>query len=92
MNNDTHRVRTRIIVDIIIFFTVLFAPWWVIFLAVLGGIFSFKNFYEAFFAGFLFDTLYGVNVASAYGFRFFFSVGFLFFIFVAEFLKQKIRI
>ncbi len=92
MNSNNRLIRARIIADIALFFIVLYAPWWLVGIAVIAGVSYFKNFYEAFFAGFLFDTLYGASIAGLHGFRFVFSSAFLLFIFAADFIKTKVRI
>lgn len=79
-------------VDIALFFLVLYAPWWMFTLFVVGGIVYFKNFYEAFFLGFLFDALYGTNIAPLHGFRFIFSSAFLGTVVIVDFLKEKVRV
>ncbi|MBI2120821.1 MAG: hypothetical protein HYT94_04325 [Parcubacteria group bacterium] len=91
MDRNLRQIHTRIIADIFLFFAVLFAPWWLVALFAGACVVSFKKFYEAFFAGFLFDALYGVPVASAYGFRFFFSSAALFVIFLSDLVREKVR-
>lgn len=92
MNSDTYSIRARIIADILLFLTVLYAPWWLVSMAVFFSILYFKSFYEAFFFGFLFDMLYGVSVPSTHGFQFVFSTAFLVLIFAADFVKAKVRV
>ncbi len=75
-----------------LFFSVLYAPGWLVAVALFFGVWYFKNFYEAFFFGLLFDMLYGVPIASLYGFRFIFSSVFLAIIFAAKFVKGKLRV
>lgn len=92
MNSDTYSIRARIIADIFLFLTILYTPWWLVSAAVFLCILCFKNFYEAFFFGLLFDMLYGVSIPSMHGFRFIFSSVFLFLIFAADFVKAKVRV
>jgi hypothetical protein len=91
MNNRTSITRSRIIADGILFFSVLYAPWWITAAAVFSCVIYFKNFYEAFFIGFLFDTLYGAKFTGIHGFRFFFSIFALLLLFAVQFVKEKIR-
>lgn len=92
MNTHISTIRPRIIADTLLFFVVLYAPWWITSVAVLSCVIYFKNFYEAFFFGFLFDMLYGADIASFRGFRFVFSSCFLFLIAGAEFIKREVRV
>jgi hypothetical protein len=92
MNKNSHSVRSRIITDVILFFAVLHAPWWFVAFILLLGAWYFKNFYEAFFFGLLFDMLYGAGIASFHGFQFVFSSAFLVLIFAVDFVKAKIRV
>lgn len=86
------QIRSRIVTNILLFFTVLYTPWWFVAAAIFLGVWYFKNFYEAFFFGLFFDILYGANAPIAYEFRFFFSLAFLFLVVAAEFVKGKVRI
>lgn len=90
MKNNTI-ARVRLCADIFLLFAVLVAPWWAVSLFALGCIFFFKNFYEAFFAGFFLDALYGANIAGVYGFRFFFSGAALLALLAAEMIKRSVR-
>jgi hypothetical protein len=91
MSTNINQTLPRIITDITLFFVVLYAPWWCMFAALFLGVWYFKKFYEAFFFGLLFDMLYGANIASLHGFRFIFSSAFLVLIFLADFVKEKVR-
>lgn len=92
MNAKFSQPRFRIMANIIIFLAVLYIPWWLVSVAVFLCILYFRNFYEAFFFGLLFDTLYGVNIASVHGFQFIFSSVFLVLVFAVDFLKGKVRV
>lgn len=92
MNKNSHSVRPRIITDAILFFAVLYAPWWFLAPILFLSAWYFKNFYEAFFFGFLFDVFYGVNVSTASDFRFFFSSSAILLVFLVDFVKGKMRV
>ncbi len=62
--------RNRIIIDIFLFIAVFIVPWWVMLLIVLGLLFKYTHFYEAFFVGLIIDALYGIPLAMFYNFRF----------------------
>jgi hypothetical protein len=91
MNPNINHIRSRFTADIILFFTVLFAPWWFAAIAVFVCILRFKSFYEAFFFGLLFDILYGANIARLHQFRFISSSLSLFLIFAVDFIRAKLR-
>lgn len=92
MNSDVYTIQARIIADITLFLTVLYAPWWLASIAVFWSTVYFKSFYEAFFFGILFDMLYGASIASFHGFHFVFSSASLFLIFAVDFVKEKVRV
>jgi hypothetical protein len=81
----------RIAFDAVLFFSVLFFPWWCfIFFAILGCI-MFKNYFEMLIAGFFMDALYGTEAIAFHGFRLFFTLSTLVLFFSVDFLKSKIR-
>lgn len=92
MEPNLLKIRSRILADILIFFFVLYAPGWLFVITLFACVCYFKNFYEAFFFGLLFDMLYGAEIASLHGFRFVFSSIFLVLIFAVDFVKGKLRV
>jgi hypothetical protein len=86
-----HTKRVRIAADVILFFSVLFFPWWVSCILALLGVFFFENFFEAFFAGMLIDSLYGTQQVNIRGFYLFFSALFFGIFVFGEILKEKTR-
>jgi hypothetical protein len=84
-------MTSRIFIDIIIFFSIFYFPWWITTIFVIGGIFLFRNFYEAIFAGFLLDALYGAKTVEFYGFWFVFAASFFLFYIIVNRLKKNIR-
>lgn len=49
----------RILFNIGVLWAIFYAPWWFCLLLVVVGAFYFISYYEIFFAGLLFDLLYG---------------------------------
>lgn len=92
MNTDQSKVYRRIVSDIALFLAVIYAPWWLVSILVFACAVYFRNFYEAFIAGFLFDAFYGTAITSLHNFRFVFSIAFLLLIAITEFIKEKIRV
>ncbi len=82
----------RIFINGILLLSIFYLPWWSTAFFVLLGIFLFKNFYEAIFAGLLLDLLYGTGVKEFYGIWFVFAVSFSVFFILGERLKKNIRI
>jgi len=78
--------------DLIIFFSVLFCPWWITVALVFFAVIFFNNFIEAFFAGLLIDALYGTPDSLLFGFRLFFSFAFFVLWLFATLIKRKVRI
>ncbi len=74
----------RIILDILLFLSVLFAPWWVSVLLALIFMIYFRNFIEIIIAGFIIDILYGNG-------QMYFTVGSLVVFVFLHLFKRKIR-
>jgi hypothetical protein len=60
----------RILVDALLFASLLWLPWWCSALIALAAVFIFEWYLEAVIAGFLMDSLYGVPSARFHGFTF----------------------
>ncbi len=82
---------SRILIDIFIFLSILFFPWWITVILVIWGVFLFDNFYEALLAGLLIDLLYGTRTEEFFGIWFVFFIIFLSIYFLAGKLKENIR-
>lgn len=82
----------RIFVNIILFLSIFYLPWWSTIFFILLGTFLFRNFYEGIFAGLLLDLLYGTGVKEFYGVWFVFTASTLIFFVIGERLKKNIRI
>ena len=69
------RITARIISAILILGAVLYAPHWTIPATMaLVCVFSFDDFYEILFAGFLIDVIYGSPIAWAGGFSYMYTL------------------
>jgi len=82
----------RISFNFILLLSILFSTWWFTFFLVVVGVFLFKNFYEAIFAGLLIDLLYGVVAEEFYGIWFVFTASFLILFLLVERFKKNIRV
>jgi hypothetical protein len=91
-NNQTKLFAARIIFDAILFFAVLFLPWWCFVVLIFIGGMIFRSYFEAFAFGLFMDALYGTEVFVFYGFSLFFSFTGICTTFMTEFLKKKIRL
>lgn len=81
----------RIIADICIVLSILYAPWWMTVSVGVFFAFYFSNYYELIAAGALIDILYGNNSTSLIHTPFVFSIGSIVFYFSIQFLKTKMR-
>lgn len=81
----------RIILNIALFFSVLFFPWLITVAVGVAAVFAQKNFYEIIGWGLLYDVLYGTASAGILGFNFFFTLGALIILYGAEYVKSKTR-
>jgi hypothetical protein len=75
----------RITLDILLFLSILFAPWWVSVLLSLFLLVYFDNFIEIIIAGIVMDTLYGNN------WKIYFIVGSSSVFVLAYLIKRKMR-
>ena len=64
----------RIFLDIFLLGAIFYAPWWLVVVIAIFGVFYFHSYYEVLFAGMLMDILYS---ASSGGFSFWGACGFL---------------
>ena len=74
--------KNRIIINILIFLSIAFFPWWIsLFLAILG-LFLFDSFYEIFLFALIVDSFFYVPRSMFFNFHFvtFFAVLLLFFV------------
>lgn len=55
------RKGERIALDALLFFAVLFLPWWIFASLAIFGLWRFRNFGEAVLAAFFFDALYALG-------------------------------
>jgi len=82
----------RIIIDIIFFLSIFFAPWWLFVGTGVIFVFFFPRFWEAVFGGLFLDALYHMETGVIYGRFGFFMISALVLIIVAEEIKKQIRI
>jgi len=82
----------RIIADVVLFFSIFFAPWWVtIVLGALSIIFL-PMFWEAVLVGMFLDAMYGGRMEGIYGRFGFFTVIALILVIASGRIKKQIRI
>ncbi len=86
-----NKTISRILLNIVIIFSVFYFPWWIVALLSLFGVFLFNRFYEIFFIGLFIDMLYGVKADKFYGMWFIFTVIFTIMYILAKRLKKNIR-
>lgn len=82
----------RILINIIVFFSILFFPWWVAVFTGVVAVLLQRNFYEIMAWGVFYDLLYGTASIHILGFSFFFTAGAFILFYGAEFLKTRTRL
>lgn len=58
----------RIVFNIAFFLLVLYAPWWLVLLAAMFGVYYFTSYYEVLGFGILYDILYGTIGSGIFGY------------------------
>ena len=81
----------RVLINSILFFSVLFFPWLVTVVAGIAAVFLVRKFYEIIGWGILYDVLYSTPDINLFGFHFFFTAGAIVLFYSAEFFKSKMR-
>lgn len=84
-------MAVRIVIDIIFFLSIIYAPFWLTLIALAAGIFYFRNYYEAIGGGILIDMLYGVPLAKFFDIPFVATIICTILFVVITRLKQNIR-
>jgi len=82
----------RIVVDVLLFASILWLPWWCAALVAFGATFIFDWYYEVVVAGFIADSLYGVPNARFHGFMFVATGISIILFFAALYARPKIRL
>ena len=91
-NENLAKQFERIIADVLLFFIVLFCPWWFSLAVIFVCVIYFQNYFEAFFLGLFMDALYGTNAINFNGFHLFFATASLIVLFIVQSLKDKMRV
>lgn len=81
----------RILVSVILLFSVLFMPFWVSIILALAGMIYFKSFWEAIILFLLSDLLYGVKEAKFSGVIFISFVAAAVVFIIVEIIKKKLK-
>lgn len=79
----------RLIVNILLLFSILYLPWWLSLAVAVGASFWFFRYYELIAVGLLIDLLYGQG--ATYFFPFIVTTGTIVLYITIAFLKTKLR-
>lgn len=82
-------MASRIFLNVLIFLSILFFPWWITAFFALILLFSFEA-AEVIIWGLLIDTLYGIPLAIFFHFTFVFTLLFMILFFVVQILKKRL--
>jgi len=88
----TKIIIKRIIADVVMFLSVLFAPWYFTALLALLSAVLFPKFWEAVLAGLFLDAMYGGEAAGIYGRFGLFTALAAVTVFAVEAAKKQVRI
>jgi hypothetical protein len=90
--NSLHKTALfRILVSVLLLFSVLFLPFWVTVLLALAGMIYFSVFWEAVVLFLLSDSLYGVGKEKYFGLVFVSFIASFIILILIEILKKKIK-
>jgi len=81
----------RVIADIVIFFSILYTPFWLTLLALIGAAFYFRSYYELIGGGILIDMLYGTPLVKFFDVSFITTIITVSLYFIIDRIKQNIR-
>lgn len=81
----------RVVLDILLFLSLILLPWWLTTLIVVALLFYFPKFYEAIFAGFFMDAVFATSTSTLADFQFFFTTLYILLFIIFEVLKPHIR-
>lgn len=80
----------RLVLNILLFLTILFLPWWFVLLAALALLIVFDA-YEILFWGLFIDALYGnPSTFILFSFEYVFTIGFLAVLIISFIIKRKV--
>ena len=84
----TLKIWARILVNILLIFLIMLAPWWFVVLTTVLGLIYFNWYIEAIFFGFFLDSMYGVGGFTDWKFSLFAVIA----VIVLLYVKQWIRL
>lgn len=82
----------RITVDILLFLSALFLPWWLVLLCASGLFFLFDRFYELLAVALLMDLLHGTSLERFSEFQFVLSAAAVVLFLLLAFVKRRMRV
>lgn len=85
-------LKTRIILDILIIFSIALLPWWFTTILIVVGIFLFELFYEALLFGLIIDSLSGIPRELFFGKSFIYLLIIIILFVIINWLKNRLRI
>ncbi len=84
-------IKTRIVLDIFILFSIATFPWWFSLVLIIIGILKFNNFYEAFVFAIISDSFFGVQRNFFMNFEFISLLSILILFFSINQIKKGLR-
>lgn len=82
----------RILVNGVLFFSILFLPWWFTFFLACGVLLTTESFYEIFALSLFADALYGTNIVLFYHLSFLFSATALILFLIFRYAQREMRL
>lgn len=84
---------SRFSVTILLLFFIIFLPWWVNLIFLVGAIMFFPWYYEGVFVALLYELLYGLNNSNSWtGSVLWLTLGVLIFIPIVEWFKKRLYV
>jgi hypothetical protein len=84
-------LKHRVIFDVLFIIGAFFLPWWLMFIAIILGVFLFGFFWEGIFYAVLIDSVFGVATVRFWYIPYFFTLVVLFGITISLIIRRKTR-
>jgi hypothetical protein len=83
---------SRVILGILVFLSIIWAPWWLTWSLAIIFLFYFSLYYEIFAWGIIYDALYGISLSEYWNVSYIFSIASIVLFIISFIIKKKLII